>query len=142
MTATLHWGLRAYERLLILYPEDLRRDFGADMMEAFDEDLAAARGIGGAFRVWRSTLREVLQIAVPAWLEIPTVAVPLLSAAFVAASQSPLIVLTAHTQSLAPYPVLADAVMAVATESAVSAIVSFIAIYRWKRAGLITLRLG
>ena len=135
MTPSLHRSLRAYERLLILYPADLQRDFGADMMEAFGEDLAAAHGIGGALRVWRSALREVMQIAVPAWCEIPAVMVPVLSAAIVAASQSPLIVLAARRQLL-------PNLIAVGIGSAIAAVTSFIAIYRWKRTGLITLRIG
>ena len=135
MTSTLHWSLRAYARLLILYPEDLRRDFGADMMEAFGEDLAAAHGIGGALRVWRSALREVMQIAVPAWCEIPAVMVPLLSAAIVAASQSPLVILAARRHLLTN-------LIAVGIGSAIAAITAFVAIHRWKRAGLIILRIA
>jgi hypothetical protein len=135
MTPSLHWSLRAYERLLILYPEDLRRDFGVEMLEAFSEDLAAAHGIGGALRVWRSALREVMQIAVPAWCEIPAVMVPLLSAAIVAASQSPLIILAARRYLLAN-------LIAVGIGSVIAAMTSFVAIHRWKRTGLITLRIG
>ena len=144
MTSSI--SLQAYERLLILYPRDLRRDFAADMIEAFGEDLAAARSIGGVLRVWRSALREVMQIAVPAWFEIPEVLVPLFSAAIAAASQSPLVVLAVRRQLLlnlpAGDPILADNLIGVGIASAISALTSFLAIYRWKRAGLITLRLG
>ena len=139
MNPSLELSLRAYERLLILYPEDLRRDFGADMLEAFADDLAAAPGIRGAFCLWRSTLREVLQIAVPAWCDIPGVVVPLLSAAIFASAQSPLIILAARRQLLTELP---DALISVGIGSVISAIISFVAIYRWKRAGLITLCLS
>jgi hypothetical protein len=142
MNQLLRLSLALYRRLLISYPADLRRDFGSDMLEAFADDLWTARGIGGVLRVWRTTLREVIAIAIPAWLEIPTVAVPLLSAAIVAASQSPLVVMAAHRQILTGNPILADAMIAVGIESAIAAMTSFVAIYRWKRAGLITLRIS
>jgi uncharacterized membrane protein (UPF0182 family) len=142
MNRLLRLSLSVYERLLMAYPADLRRDFGPDMLEAFADDLRTARGIGGFLCVWLTTLREVLAIAVPAWLEIPTVAVPLLSAAIVAASQSPLVVMAARRQLLTPYPILADALLGVGIGSAISALTSFVAIYRWKRAGFTTLRIG
>src|SRR5580700_7565128 len=78
----LDWSLRAYRRLLVLYPANLRRDFGAEMLEAFEHDLSsecAMHGIKGAIRVWRITLRETLRIGLPAWLDIPAVAVPVIS---------------------------------------------------------------
>ena len=137
---TLSLSLRAYERLLILYPEDLRRDFGADMIEAFAEDLGAACGITGMLRVWRNALREMMQIAIPAWFELPGVVVPALSAAIVAASQTPLVIRAAHVPP--GDAMFADALIAVGIEVAIAAVTSFIAICRWKRAGLITLRIG
>ena len=142
MNRLLRLSLAVYKWLLIAYPAELRRDFGPDMLEAFADDLRTARGMAGVLRVWRTTLREVIAIGLPAWLEMPTVAVPLLSAAIVAASQSPLIVMAARRQILTPQPVLADAMIAVGIESAIAAITSFVAIYRWKRAGLITLRIS
>src|SRR5580692_10671680 len=93
----LDWSLRAYRRLLVLYPANLRRDFGPEMLEAFAHDLSAecaARGIKGAIRVWRITLRETIRIALPAWLEIPAVAVPAISSALAILTQSPLLVMT------------------------------------------------
>ena len=146
MTSSLRRSLRAYERLLILYPEDLRRDFGADMMEAFAEDLAAARGIAATVGVWRSVLREFMRIAVPAWFEIPEVVVPLLSAVTVAFSQSPLILLAVRMKMLSDPAdrslIVTDSLIGIGIGAAVAALTSFVAIYRWKRAGLITLRLG
>lgn len=141
MTPSLNWSLRAYERLLLLYPENLRRDFAPDMLEAFAEDLGAARGTAGALRLWRGVLREVLHIAVPAWFEMPAVVVPVLSAVLVVASQSPLMVRAARLQPTGPTD-LADALVAVGIEAVVSALTSFVAIYRWKRARLVTLRIG
>jgi hypothetical protein len=146
MTPSLSLSLWAYQRLLTLYPRDLRRDFGADMIEAFTDDLGAARGFRGALRVWRSALCELMQIAVPAWFEIPEVVVPTLSAVIVAVSQSPLIILAVRMKLLTDpadqYLIVTDSLIGVGIGTAISALTSFVAIHRRKRAGLITLRIG
>jgi len=145
----LRWSLRAYRILLMLYPDDLRREFGPEMLEAFAHDLAdecAARGIKGAIRVWRITLHEVIRIGLPAWLEIPAVVVPALSAVAVLASQSPLLIVAVRRgaqMSLRLGDVTAgDALIALAVDAAIAALTSFVAVYRWKRASLISLDLG
>lgn len=142
----LRWSLRAYRRLLILYPDDLRRDFGQEMLEAFAQDLSAecaARGVKGATRVWRITLREAIRIGLPAWLQIPSVAVPALSAAAVVVSQSPLLIMTIGREApLRFHPGDAtplDALYALAIDAVVTALTSFVAVYPWKRASLISL---
>src|SRR5205807_1636717 len=59
MTDALVLSSRLYRRMLILYPEDLRRDYGAEMALVFADDLAAARrerGMRGVVRVWRCAL--------------------------------------------------------------------------------------
>jgi hypothetical protein len=145
MTPSLQWSLRAYARLLVLYPEDLRREFGADMLEAFADDLGGARGIAGTLSVWRSAARELMHIALPAWFDTPAVMVPLLSAATVAASYAPMLIVTARRKLLMNLPgegTLAEVLISISIACAVSALTSFVATYRWKRAGLITLRLG
>jgi hypothetical protein len=96
MTRFLPWSLRAYRRLLTLYPEEeLRRDFGAEMLEAFEDDLSiecVAHNIRGAIRVWRIALRETIQIGLPVWLQNPAVAVPAISTAAALVTQSPLLI--------------------------------------------------
>lgn len=131
----LRWSLRAYPRLLILYPEDLRRDFGPDMLEAFAHDLSAAHSVKGAIRVWRITLRELIHIGLPGWLRTPAVVVPALSAAGVLISQSPLLIMSFRPGGTTPL----DALVAVAIEAAVTALTSFVAVHRWKRNSLISL---
>lgn len=45
---------KADERSLVLYPSDLRHDFGAEMLEVFDEQVSEAysqRGFSGLLRV-------------------------------------------------------------------------------------------
>ena len=54
MMTTPALSSRIYGRLLALYPQDLQRDYAADMAFVFAEDLAAARredGVRGVFRV-------------------------------------------------------------------------------------------
>ena len=133
---------RAYRALLILYPEDLRRDFGPEMLEAFANDLSdgyAACGFKGAVRVWRITLGEVIRIAFPAWLQNPAVAVSALSSAAAIVSQSPLLIMTVRRRPGAPTPL--DALVAVAIGASITALTSFVAVHRWKRANLVTLDL-
>ena len=140
MTRFMDWSLTAYRRLLILYPDDLRRDFGPEMLEAFECDLSAActaRGLKGAMRVWRITLLEAIRIALPAWLRIPAVAVPALAALTAIVLQSPLLIVALRTRTL-----LTEIVIAISIEAAVTALTSFVAVHRWKRHRLISLDLG
>jgi hypothetical protein len=55
-----------YERSLVLYPSELRREFGAEMVEVFDEQVSEAysrSGFPGLLRVWFSATREFVTIA-------------------------------------------------------------------------------
>jgi hypothetical protein len=149
MTRFLRWSLKAYRSLLILYPDDLRRDFGPEMLEAFEHDLSVectARSIKGAIRIWRITLREVIQIGLPAWLQIPAVAVAALSAATAIVSQSPLLIMTIRRGAQLGFrpgeATPLDTLFALGIEVAITALTSFIAVYRWKRTSLISLGLG
>jgi hypothetical protein len=79
MINALPLSSRIYGRLLVLYPEDLRRDFGADMALVFAEDLRTARrdeGLRGIIRVWRCALGEFLRLALPGYTSSPAVRVP------------------------------------------------------------------
>jgi hypothetical protein len=148
MTRFLRWSLRAYRTLLIVYPDDLRRDFGQEMLEAFEHDLSVecgAHSIKGAIRVWRITLREAIRIGLPAWLQIPAVAVPALSAATAIVSQSPLLIMAMRREAQPGFHAghaIIDALVAISIEAAITAVTSFVAVYRWKRDRLIILNLG
>jgi hypothetical protein len=138
----LRWSLGIYSRLLILYPDDLRRDFGPEILEAFEQDLSAecaAGSIKGAIRIWRIALREAIQIGLPAWLQIPAVAVPAISSAMAIVTQSPLLIMTVVRKEEAT-PLYA--LSAIAIGVALTALTSFLAVYRWKRASLISLDIG
>ena len=142
----IRWNLKAYRSLLMLYPDDLRRNFGEEMLEAFAHDLSAecaARGIKGAIRVWRISLREVIKLGLPAWLQIPLVAVPALSAAAVIVSQSPLLIMAIRREAQLSFrrgdATPLDALCAVAIDAVITALISFVAVYPWKRARIISL---
>ncbi len=79
MTNALPLSSRIYGRLLVLYPEDLRRDYGAEMALVFAEDLDTAQrqaGMRGVIRVWRCALGEFVQFALPVCASSPAVRVP------------------------------------------------------------------
>lgn len=67
-----------YQAMLRLYPEDLQRDFGEDMADAFTEELLRAWRERGLFRkavamagVWLCAASELVTIAIPAKLANP-----------------------------------------------------------------------
>jgi hypothetical protein len=79
MTRFLQWSSRAYETLLILYPRELRQEFGSDMALVFDEDVRWAyrtKGALGVIQVWWCAAVEIVRIAVPSHCTNPHVAVP------------------------------------------------------------------
>jgi hypothetical protein len=80
-SAVLEVSRKIYERSLVLYPRELRRDFGAEMVEVFDERVSEAysrSGFPGFLRVWFSATREFVTIALPSRLAergVPIIAV-------------------------------------------------------------------
>ena len=73
-----------YERSLVLYPSELRREFGAEMVEVFDEQVSEAyseSGFPGLLRVWFSATREFVTIALPGRLAERTVPIVAVTAA-------------------------------------------------------------
>jgi hypothetical protein len=84
-SALLTFSIRAYAAMLFLYPAELRRDFGGEILDVFREDLNHAnsfRGIAGMLSVWACAFREFVRIALPAWAENRRVAVPCILFAF------------------------------------------------------------
>jgi hypothetical protein len=102
MIISLQLSTRLYARLLVLYPEDLRRDYGSEMALAFADDLDTARrdaGLRGVIRVWRCALCEFLKFALPGRLSSPAVRVPFIALAFSVFSLSVELVLHYSTQA-------------------------------------------
>jgi hypothetical protein len=148
MTRFFHWSLRAYRGLLALYPEDLRREFGAEILEAFEDDLSAecaAHSIRGILRVWRIALRETIQIGLPVWRQNPALAVSAIATALAMVTQSPLLILTvrrAAELNLRPGDATPlDALFLLALGAVITALTSFVAVHRWKRASPVSLGL-
>jgi hypothetical protein len=100
MTNVLPLSSRIYCRLLVLYPEDLRRDYGADMALVFADDLDAARretGTRGVIHVWRCALGEFLRFGLAGCVASTTVRVPVISfVLFSAMLSGEMIVATRH----------------------------------------------
>jgi hypothetical protein len=104
MTSFIALSTRLYAALLPLYPLDLRRDFGAEMTSVFAEDLTDAwqnKGAPGLIRVLSSAALEFVRIAVPGLMQIPAIAVPLLSFLFGAAIISSELLLTPNRDDFA-----------------------------------------
>jgi hypothetical protein len=76
---------RIYGWLVDFYPEDLRRDFGEEMVLVFEEELRDA-GLAGAVRVWRRALVEFVRLALPNCVANPVLRVPAIMLAFCAFS--------------------------------------------------------
>jgi len=72
---------RVYEVSLVLYPSELHREFGAEMVEVFDQQASEAysrSGFPGLLQVWFSAAREFVSVALPGRLAerlVPIVAV-------------------------------------------------------------------
>jgi hypothetical protein len=67
-SAVLEICHKVYERSLVLYPRDLYRVFGDEMLEVFDEQVSDAysqSGFRGLLRVCFGATRELVTIALP-----------------------------------------------------------------------------
>ncbi len=76
MELIIRWSGWIYGCLLIAYPRELRRRFGADMVEVFEDQLYEAAGQRGRSRIislWRTALWELASVAIPSRLESTTV---------------------------------------------------------------------
>jgi len=57
VSAVLEVSRKVYATSLVLYPNELRREFGAEMVEVFDEQVSEAysrSGFPGLLRAWLS----------------------------------------------------------------------------------------
>jgi hypothetical protein len=66
----------------VLYPFELRRDFGSEMAAVFAEDLAdacRAKSLSSVLAVWWRALLEILQIALPGRLTNRALVAPAVS---------------------------------------------------------------
>jgi hypothetical protein len=73
MPLSIHVGCRVYAALLLLYPSALRRQFGAEMLDVFAEQMRDAcqqDGWVGGMGVWRCVAGEVLSTVVSSHLQL------------------------------------------------------------------------
>jgi hypothetical protein len=149
MSHFLNWSVNAYRVILLGYPENLQRDFGPEMIEAFSYDLAsecARCGIKGAVRIWRIALYEFLQLGLPGYLLKPSVAVPAISAMGTVFSLSFMLLLTLRSDhGMVRHwggSIIAEAGLAVLLPALISALMSFVAVHKRKSETFLSLGLG
>jgi hypothetical protein len=73
MAPSICWNCRAYAALLLLYPPDLRRQFGAEMVEVFADqmrDACESSGWAGGISVWCCVAGEVVRTMLSSHLRI------------------------------------------------------------------------
>jgi hypothetical protein len=125
-----------YQKLLLLYPQDLRREFGAEMTLAFAEDIENV----GNLRVWWCALRELITVALPGQRSNRTVLVPAFSFALAALTQSVELWIGSHQTQRVEYP-LFDLICLIVGPSLLNAFVGFVVTRFYARCSFITLRL-
>lgn len=103
MTRWLRFSSWIYRAILLLYPDDLRLDFGAEMTEVFTEDLARAwlrRGPSGVAAVWCCAASEIVSVAIPERLENPAVRARAVSVALHIAVMGGIIAIGTFSQAM------------------------------------------
>jgi hypothetical protein len=145
MSRLLSLSSRMYERLLLFYPGDLRREFGAEMALAFSDDLESAWGaarLAGVAQIWWYALRELLTVALPGQTSNPSVLVPALSFAVVVSVQCAELCLALHQATRVDLGMLADGIRFVVLLPAVlSATVALIVTRVYAHCPIATLQL-
>lgn len=134
-----------YERLLFLYPGELRREFGAEMALAFSDDLESAwddARLAGVAQIWWNALRELLIVALPGQTSNPSVLVPALSFAVVVSVQCAELCLALHQATRVDLGMLADGIRLVVLLPAVlSAMVALVVTRVYAHCPIATLQL-
>jgi hypothetical protein len=145
MNELLLRSARLYEKLLLLYPEDLRRHFGAEMVLAFVDDMEAAWGdarIAGVLQIWWYALREIVTVALPAQTSNPCVLVPALSFVLTVLTQGAELSLALHNVIFVDNSRLLDDIRwAVLLPSAANACVAFVVTRFYASSSITSLRL-
>jgi hypothetical protein len=127
-----------YRKLLLLYPQDLRRQFGAEMTLAFTEDIENM----GARRVWWCAIREVMTVALPDQRSNRSVLVPVFSFAWTALTEMAVLWIGSHQAGRVEYPPLLDSAALVIFPSLLNAFVGLVVTRFYARCSFIGLRLN
>jgi hypothetical protein len=78
----LNTSCRLYSVVMPLYPETLRREFGPDMADVFEQQIRGEcerHGFVGMARVWFGVASDVIQTSVPDEINWQGILVPVLS---------------------------------------------------------------
>lgn len=138
MNRLLSCSSAVYQRLLFLYPQDLREEFGSEMTLAFADDLQSAWSDGEVtrvLRIWWSALCEIGTVALPGQQSNRYVLVPTLCFLMVAVSEGPLVwVFVQHAR-------LAFQVLPVLLMSLLAGMVGFVVAHFCSRCPLDVVRL-
>lgn len=145
MNEILCRSVRIYQKLLALYPEDLRREFGHEMVLAFADDLAQAWGDArwaGIIQIWWYAIRELLTVALPGQMSNPYILSPALAFLFAALTETAFVCLGIHQARHVDGAVLADAFwLVVVFPSLINAFVAFLVTCFCARCSMNVLRL-
>lgn len=71
-----------FRLIFACYPSELKRAFGDEIVQVFEQDLSNAiceHGIGGAIIVWRRAFLEIFSICLPYQLATSTFVAPVIS---------------------------------------------------------------
>jgi hypothetical protein len=145
MSRFLLRSTRLYEKLLFLYPEDLRREYGSEMILAFADDMEAAWGdarVAGVLQIWWYALCEIVTVALPAQTSNPSVLAPFLSFVLCACTQSAELWMGMHQAHHPDYLPLADVMLLVVAPSVLNASVTLIVTRLYARCSIVSLQLG
>lgn len=121
MSGFLQFSIWMYRKLLFLYPEDLRREFGGEIVLAFAADLEET----GLIRVWRCALREVLTVALPSQTSNPYFLSPALAFTLSAFTESVIAWIGSHQVSHFGGADIVSMSLAVLSVSSMNALVAF-----------------
>ncbi len=108
MTHFVQFSTAIYRAVLVLYPFDLRCQYGEEMAAVFTEDLADAcenGRMGDVIGVWWSAASEVLRIALPGRIANQALVAPAVSLALHLAAIGSVLALASFAESI-PHGVL------------------------------------
>jgi len=145
MNRLVELSTTVYERLLFLYPKELREDFGGEMNLAFADDLEQAWGdarVAGVAQIWWYAISELATVALPGQLSNRYVAVPAVSFLACVATDTALMLIAAILNPHVDTPeVLASQWYLVPAVSLINALVSLVVTCFCARCPLTVLRL-
>jgi hypothetical protein len=78
----LNTSCRLYSVVMPLYPETLRREFGPDMADVFEQQIRGEcerHGFAGVARVWLGVASDVIRTSLPDEINWQGILVPVLS---------------------------------------------------------------